>query len=549
MTQQTTGLTPSDDTRPAIPDIVTPASARALFWRPRYVRASDDLWHLPFLFWLTDLARPRVMAAIGVADGVAYFATCQAMDRLDRDKRCHGVSPGPVAPEVAAHNEDHYGDFSDLRPGTARSLAGWMADGTVDLLSLHGVPDAATIAALSDEWPRKMSARGVIVLHGVAAWPAEGPARGYLDALGRDHPVISFEEGGGLVAVLRGADQPGQLTGLAALDVTAPGAGEVRHVFRRLGSAVQTEWAARDSAERAAAAQARAREAEAALAEAERARAAADGALSRLRDSHEAQAREVVALQARLDSTEALQDAAGLSDLMRRHAAAQEELGALRVKLTGAEDRAAAGRAAEAAARDAVATAEAARGEAERMAAERVAAKDRALQQLGTQLEAARDAEAAACAARETAEAARAEAERMAAERVAAKDRALQQLGTQLEAARDAEAAACTGREIAEAARAEAERMAAERAREDLRVLTERLEAGREERDAVNRGLQELKVAHAALRGEADRLRAERDGAQAHVAALLGSTSWKLTAPVRRVVEGMRRRRGGAAQE
>lgn len=504
MTQQTTGLTPSDDTRPAIPDIVTPASARALFWRPRYVRASDDLWHLPFLFWLTDLARPRVMAAIGVEDGVAYFATCQAMDRLDRDKRCHGVSPGPVAPEVAAHNDDHYGDFSDLGTGTARSLAGRMADGTVDLLSLHGVPDAATIAALSDEWPRKMSARGVIVLHGVAAWPAEGPARHYLDALGRDHPVISFEEGGGLVAVLRGADQPGQLADLAALDVMAPGAGEVRHVFRRLGSAVQTEWAARDSAERAAAAQARAREAEAALAEAERARDTAAGTLSHLRDSHEAQAREVVALQARLDSTEALQDAAGLSDLMRRHAAAQEELGALRAKLTGAEDRAAAGRAAEAAARDAVAAAEAARGEAEQMAAERIAAKDRALQKIGAQLAA-----------------------------------------TRAETTAPAASAGPRGRDNSSVF-----------THDDLDVLTQRLEAGREERDAVNRGLQELKIAHAALRdehaalrGEADRLRAERDGVQAHVEALLGSTSWKLTAPVRRIVDGMRRRRGGAAQE
>lgn len=476
---------------PALPEIVTPASARALFWRPRYLAASDDLYHLPFLFWLTDLARPRVFASIGVTDGVGYFATCQAMDRLGQPGRCHGVTPGPPGADLVAHNESHYAEISRLIDGTARSLAGQLPDGTVDLLALHGVPDADTIAALVDHWPRKMSARGVIVLHDVAGWPPEGQARHYLDRLARDRPVISFEEGAGLVAVLWGADQPGQLADLAALDPMAPGSGEVRHVFRRLGSAVRMEWAARDSAERAAAAQARARKLEAALADAEAGRAETAEALDRLRQERDARAREVAVLGARLETTENLQDAAGLSDLVRRHGSAQEELGTLRAKLTEAEARAAAGRRAEAEARIAVETAEAARAEAEQMAAARIAAKDRALQQLGTQLATAR----------------------------------AQATG------RDADADARHG------------------AQADIMALTIQLEAGREDRDAVHRDLQRLKVDHAALCRERDQLRRERDEAQGLVTALLGSTSWKLTAPVRWIVIGLRRLRGGEPQE
>lgn len=494
MTQNMTGMVTRSGTAPAMPEIVTPASARALFWRPRFLRPSPDLCHLPFLFWLTDLARPRVFASLGLGDGVAYFATCQAIDRLGRESLCHGVSADPAAPELRDHNDNEYDDISRLSTGTARSLAAQMADGTVDLLTVHGVPDTETVAALNDEWPRKMSARGVIVLHGVAHWPADGPARLYLDRLGRDHPVISFEEGAGLVAVLWGADQPGQLADLARLDPMAPGAGEVRHVFRRLGSAVQTEWAARDSAERADLAQARATAAETALAELEAERDATARSLAELRDTHEARSREVAVLQAKLESAEALRDATGLSDLMRRHGAAQEELGTLRARLTEAEARAAEGRRVEAEAR----------------------------------------------AVAEAAEQARIEAEKIAADRVAAKDRALQQLGAQLAASRDQTAAR------------EAEAEAARRARADVLALTTQLEAGREDRDAVNRDLQALKASYAAqreeiarLHTEADHLRAERDEAQGHVAALVSSTSWKLTSPVRRLILGLRRLRGG----
>jgi len=498
MTQNMTEMSTRPGPPPAIPDIVTPASARALFWRPRFLRSSPDLCHLPFLFWLIDLSRPRVFASLGLGDGVAYFAACQAMDRLGRDSLCHGLSADPPAAELRDHNDSEYGDISRLATGTARALAGQVTDGTVDLLALNGVPDAETIAALGDDWPRKMSARGVIVLHGVAHWPEDGPARLYLDRLGRDRPVISFEEGDGLVAVLWGADQPRQLADLAALDPMAPGAGEVRHVFRRLGSAVQTEWAARDSAARAEAAQARASAAEAALAALEATRDAAARSLGELRDSHEARAREVAVLQAKLESAEAFRDATGMADLLRRHGAAQEEMGILRARLTEAEARAADGRQAAAEARAAVEAAEQARIVAERMAADRVAAKDRALQQLGAQLAAARDQTAAREAAEE----------------------------------------------------------AGRRARADLLALTMQLEAGREDRDAVNRDLQALKAAHAAqrteldaeiarLRAEADHMRAERDEARGHVAALVSSTSWKLTSPVRRLIVGLRRLRGG----
>jgi len=486
MTIGTTDLTQAAEARlPA--DIVTPASARALFWRPRFLRASESLPHLPFLFWLIDSTRPGVFAEIGVGDGVSYFAACQAMDRLGGGGRCLGVCDGALPDELAAYNAAQYDEFSTLRSGTGRALAGQVADGSVDLLSLRALPDEALIAALADEWPRRLSARGVIVLHGVADWPTGGPARLWLDKIGLQHPVISFEEGRGLVAVLVGPDQPEKLADLAALPETAPGAGEVRHVFRRLGAAIGHEWEAGDSAARARAAQDRAEAAEAALAEARARQDAVDAELVSLRESHATQEREALVLKARLEATDAVQGASGMADVLRQHSAAQTELGNLRARLAEAETRADASRRAEDAARADVDSAGAALRAAEAEAADRVAAKERALQQV-------------------TAE-----------------------LGVQ--------------RAAAEARRAAAED--GQRAQNALRALTQQLEAGREDRDAVNRSLQALKVAHAALRAEADHLRAERDAARADADALANSTFWKLTSPARRIVDGLRRLRGG----
>ena len=470
-------------------DIVTPASARALFWRPRYLRASPGLVHLPFLFWLIDLARPRIMAEIGTGDGVSYFAACQAMDRLGHGAgpgiACHGTGDWPdgaVPDDLAEHNAANYADVSRLSGGGARALVARLPEGQVDLLSLHGVPD--TDEALPADWARKLSPRGVVLFHGVADWPGDGPERRALEKLAMHHPTISFEAGSGLVAVLTGADQPDRLTRLARLDMGVPGAGEVHHVFRRLGAAIHHEWAAGDGAARADAAQARAAAAETALTEARATGDAAARDLARLRDDHATQARDVAVLEARLEGAEASRDNSGLSDVLRQHSAAATELGGLRARLAAAEARVTDSQSAQAA------------------------------------------AEAAAAAAR----AAQAQADQAAVERLAAKDQALRQLGAQIAAARTE----------AEAARARSD------ATDELRSFTTQLEASREDRDAVNRSFQTLKVAHAQLKAEAERLRADLDGAHAHIDAVMRSTSWKLTRPARGLITGLRRlRRGG----
>lgn len=357
-------LTPSNGALPHSPEIVTPASARALFWHPRYTAGSEALRHLPFLFWLVDLARPARMAQLGLGDGVGYFALCQALERTSAAPQAAAVTAAAVAPPLARYNEDHYAEFSRISPGDARDLAGRMAEASVDLLVIGAVPDEAGVAALADEWPKKLSARGVIAILGAADWPADGAARLWLDKMGLAHPTISFEAGDGLAIFLIGPDQPPRLAELARL---GDAAGEAHHVFRRLGAAVHHEWAARAEADRAE---------------------ALDAEIARLTETLAARERAVAALEARVAAGGP--ETAGMADLLQRHGEAQAELGRMRAEIAEAQVRADHSRQAAREAREAATVAEAARSEAERRSAERLAAKDRALDQIGSELTAVR---------------------------------------------------------------------------------------------------------------------------------------------------------------
>ena len=63
-------------------DSFTPAMIQTLFWKPQFMVPSPILAHVPFLFWLTGVMQPRRSAVLGAGDGVAHFVLCQAADKI-----------------------------------------------------------------------------------------------------------------------------------------------------------------------------------------------------------------------------------------------------------------------------------------------------------------------------------------------------------------------------------------------------------------------------------------------------------------------------------
>lgn len=68
---------------------LTSDALNALCWKPRFVANVPAIMHTPFLFWMVSALRPQQVAICGDHDGVATFAISQALDKLNISSTCH----------------------------------------------------------------------------------------------------------------------------------------------------------------------------------------------------------------------------------------------------------------------------------------------------------------------------------------------------------------------------------------------------------------------------------------------------------------------------
>jgi hypothetical protein len=220
------------DTGPAQADIALSAVSgvplpEALFRPVRYLRPSAALPHLPLLVWLVETLRPRQVLSLGLGDGVAYLAACQAMERLQGGGCTAVLAAGsPIAEDIADHHDRNYRDLSRLiaapdgasRAGTETHFAA----GSVDLVLVPGtgMPDPGP------DWQHVLSDHAVILCCGTAA-PDMGP-----DLL-PDRPRIRTVHGAEII--LTGTD-PRSAAPLDAL-VATQGTSPLYNILHRLGAA------------------------------------------------------------------------------------------------------------------------------------------------------------------------------------------------------------------------------------------------------------------------------------------------------------------------
>ncbi len=234
-----------------------PLSSRALFWRSRYLCKSDFLYHLPFVFWLTEVLRPTTVVELGLTDGQSYFGFCQAVDRLNLAARCYGIftPAGKDAPPAVAqarslietHNEENYDEFSRLLRRPAASALSRFAPASIDVLLVDMGLTRVQMDKVLEAAAEKLSARGVLLLHGFGEGEKEEQAHEILDALSQSHKTVFLEEGSGLAMVLFGQEQSSRLRQFADLRIGTSEYQNTHLVFRRLGIGHFHEWSNRTS--------------------------------------------------------------------------------------------------------------------------------------------------------------------------------------------------------------------------------------------------------------------------------------------------------------
>lgn len=220
-------------------DILAPLASRALFWRSRYLEPSPVLCHVPLLFWLTEAARPRIAVTLGVEDAVPHFALCQAVDKLGLDSLCIGFEPA-VGPEAkatdfthqAAFNEANFADFSQIvQDGTLHESI-FSRESKIDLLVVNLPITQALADELDKTWLPQLSERGIIVFLQGGEMPGYSS---YLRHLTSVSNIFTCDLETRASVVFYGSEQNDRLQRLANLNGGQSGYLAARNVFARLG--------------------------------------------------------------------------------------------------------------------------------------------------------------------------------------------------------------------------------------------------------------------------------------------------------------------------
>jgi len=228
----------TDPREDAAQSILAPSLVRTLFWEPDFVVDSQLLVHVPLLFWLVAVLRPRRIAALGCDDGLAHFAFCQALHRTGIEGRCRGfgfwddaTSGGgaalPPAELMRLQERRHDGRSELVACSSVREALDQVGAGEVDLLFVDLTALQGSGELESGMWLRYLARQGVLVMHGVRA---EAVARS-ADA----QAVIEFPAGAGVTIVAAGEDLPEPLKTLPAKTADGKPDRDVEAIFTRVG--------------------------------------------------------------------------------------------------------------------------------------------------------------------------------------------------------------------------------------------------------------------------------------------------------------------------
>jgi hypothetical protein len=217
----------------------------AAFWLPGWNFSSARAESLPFLFWLVDAARPRLIVDLAAGRPDRYLAFCQAVERLGYGGKCLGLA-GIF--DRRSENRTSLGEFHDLHFGHLSSLKkdptqiiDSLGGQTVDLLCIDNKHASQFSEHEAHAWLGRLSPDGFILVEQpeqLEQWP---------EFLGNR---ASFRFNGKHNFRLIAASPPrdGKLAPLFAKSSGTADTDAIEAAFTRLGSALREHALSRDTA-------------------------------------------------------------------------------------------------------------------------------------------------------------------------------------------------------------------------------------------------------------------------------------------------------------
>ena len=152
-------------------------------FRPRRYRPGNlGTWsgHLPFAHDLIAILKPALIVELGTHFGESYFGMCQAVEENGIPCKCYAVDTWQgdahagfydesVFTEVDAYNRQNYSSFSTLLRTTFEAARDSFGEQTIDLLHIDGLHVYEAVRRNFEDWWPKVRAGGVVLFHDTVA--------------------------------------------------------------------------------------------------------------------------------------------------------------------------------------------------------------------------------------------------------------------------------------------------------------------------------------------------------------------------------------------
>ncbi|MCP4408985.1 MAG: hypothetical protein GY807_14750 [Gammaproteobacteria bacterium] len=176
--------------------------------------------HIPFLFGLISLLRPRRIVELGVHHGGSFLAACQAVQDLGLESECIAIDnwigehhAGKTNVETTflpfrQYLEELYSDCAGYIKADFDEASLAFEDGSIDLLHIDGLHTSESVQHDFDTWMGKLSDHGIVLLHDTNEFKRDFGVWRFWQKIRRNYPHIELKHGHGLGLLIVGEHSP-----------------------------------------------------------------------------------------------------------------------------------------------------------------------------------------------------------------------------------------------------------------------------------------------------------------------------------------------------
>lgn len=165
----------------------------------------DSTWlsHTPFLFFVSSAVKPSVFVELGMDDGQAYYAVCQAVKMLKISTRCYGIA-SQYENKIKKYDNKEYSSFSSILHNVSAETFDQYENSSIDLMIINNCKTYEEVKNNFETWLPKMSDKGVVIFNNTFIKDSEFSVWKFWEAVSSLYPGFEFYHNNGIGLVATG---------------------------------------------------------------------------------------------------------------------------------------------------------------------------------------------------------------------------------------------------------------------------------------------------------------------------------------------------------